>query len=152
MKALILALCFFLSIFAVAQQNQTSTRNLAPIYVVNGKILEYDDFLKLILPQDIELMTILKPAAASSLYGSRAVSGALAITLKPNIKLLPYHKLLKKFRVKKSDRQYVAYIDNQPIQNTSEFYASPSWIKEIRKQNRNNGMADIPYLNIISNK
>ncbi len=152
MKALILALCFFLSNFVVAQQNQTSTPNLAPIYVVNGKILKYDDFLKLIIPQDIELMTILKPASASSLYGSRAASGAFAITLKPKVKLLPYDKLLKKFRVKKIDRQYVPYIDNQPIQNTSEFYASTTWIKEIRKQNRNNGMADIPYLNIISNK
>lgn len=114
--------------------------------------MEEKIFQKLLLPQDIENVSILKDAGATALYGSRAAYGVIIVALKPSVKLLSYDKLLKKFRVKKSDRQYVAYIDNQPIQNTSEFYASPSWIKEIRKQSRNNGMADIPYLNIIKNK
>ena len=150
MKALILAFCFFTNSLAIAQQSRHLSA--APLYVVNGRVVEEKSFQKLLLPQDIENVSILKDAGAAALYGSRAAYGAILVTLKPSVKLLSYDKLLKKFRVKKGDRQYVAYIDNQPIQNTSEFYASPSWIKEIRKQSRNNGMAEIPYLTIIKNK
>ena len=109
-------------------------------------------YLKLLLPKDIEKIEVLQSAAATALYGIRASNGVILLTLKPDLKLLSYNQLLKNFKVKKADRQYIPYIENKPIDNLSEFYASATWIKEIRKQNRNNGMADIPYLNIIINK
>ncbi len=152
MKALVLVLCFFTNCVAIAQQSLSSMPSSAPLRIVNGKVVNYDNFLKLLLPEDIKDINILNGVNASALYGSRAANGAIVISLKPSVKLLSFDKLLKKFRVKKSDRQYVAYIDNRPIQNTSEFYASPTWIKEIKLQKRNNGMAIIPYLNLVKNK
>ncbi len=155
MKKLILLFCFFSSSVAIAQQGRSIIPASTPLVVVNGKVVEFSyhfDYLKLILPTDIEKIEILQPAAATALYGVRASNGVVLLILKPSIKLLSYHQLLKKFKVKKADRQYIPYIGNQPIDNTSDFYASETWIKEIRKQNRNNGMSIIPYLNIIVNR
>lgn len=54
--------------------------NTTPLYVVDG--MPYDGTLNSISPSDIESMTVLKDAAASSLYGSRAANGVLVITTK----------------------------------------------------------------------
>lgn len=52
----------------------------APLYIVDG--MPYDGTLNSINPSDIESMTVLKDAAASSLYGSRAAKGVIVITTK----------------------------------------------------------------------
>jgi TonB-linked SusC/RagA family outer membrane protein len=51
-----------------------------PLYVVDG--MPYDGKLTSISPADIESMTVLKDASASSLYGSRAANGVVVITTK----------------------------------------------------------------------
>lgn len=51
-----------------------------PLYVVDG--MPYDGKLTSISPSDIESMTVLKDAAAASLYGSRAANGVVVITTK----------------------------------------------------------------------
>jgi TonB-linked SusC/RagA family outer membrane protein len=51
-----------------------------PLYVVDG--MPYDGKLNSIASDDIESMTVLKDAAASSLYGSRAANGVVIITTK----------------------------------------------------------------------
>lgn len=51
-----------------------------PLYVVDG--MPYDGLLTSISPSDIESMTVLKDAAAASLYGSRAANGVVVITTK----------------------------------------------------------------------
>lgn len=51
-----------------------------PLYVVDG--MPYDGKLTSISPTDIESMTVLKDAAAASLYGSRAANGVIMITTK----------------------------------------------------------------------
>ena len=51
-----------------------------PLYIVDG--MPYDGSLNTINPSDIESMTVLKDAAASSLYGSRAANGVVVITTK----------------------------------------------------------------------
>lgn len=51
-----------------------------PLYVVDG--MPYDGKLTSISPTDIESMTVLKDAAAASLYGSRAAKGVIMITTK----------------------------------------------------------------------
>jgi len=52
----------------------------SPLYVVDG--MPYDGKLSSIAPSDIESMTVLKDAAAASLYGSRAANGVIVITTK----------------------------------------------------------------------
>ena len=51
-----------------------------PLYVLDG--MPYDGNLNSINPNDIESMTVLKDAAATTLYGSRAANGVLVITTK----------------------------------------------------------------------
>jgi TonB-linked SusC/RagA family outer membrane protein len=62
-----------------------------PLYVIDGIPLETGtygytgfstDLLSTLNPEDVESMTILKDAAASSLYGSRAANGVVLITTK----------------------------------------------------------------------
>lgn len=51
-----------------------------PLYVLDG--VPYDGNLSAISSSDIESITVLKDAAASSLYGSRAANGVIMITTK----------------------------------------------------------------------
>lgn len=51
-----------------------------PLYVVDG--MPYDGQLNSIAQSDIESITVLKDAAASALYGSRAANGVVVITTK----------------------------------------------------------------------
>lgn len=51
-----------------------------PLYVVDG--VPYDGKLSSISSQDIASVTVLKDAAAASLYGSRAANGVIMITTK----------------------------------------------------------------------
>ncbi len=52
----------------------------APLYVVDG--MPYTGSIAAINPADIESMTILKDAASTALYGSRAANGVIVITTK----------------------------------------------------------------------
>ncbi len=52
----------------------------SPLYVVDG--MPYEGEISSISPSDIESMTVLKDAAANSLYGSRASNGVILITTK----------------------------------------------------------------------
>ncbi len=52
----------------------------APLYVVDG--LPYDGSIAALNPADIESISILKDAASTSLYGSRAANGVILITTK----------------------------------------------------------------------
>lgn len=51
-----------------------------PLYVVDG--MPYDGNISAINPADIASMTVLKDAASTSLYGSRAANGVIMITTK----------------------------------------------------------------------
>ena len=66
-----------------------------PLYVIDGVVTKSDDdmnyygktqsVLSTLNPDDIESMTVLKDAAAASLYGSRAANGVVIITTKKGI-------------------------------------------------------------------
>lgn len=56
----------------------------APLYVVDG--IPYDAAISNLNPDDIENITILKDAASTSLYGSRAANGVVMVTTKKGTK------------------------------------------------------------------
>lgn len=56
----------------------------APLYVVDG--VPYGGNISAINPSDIESISVLKDAAANSLYGSRAANGVIMITTKKGTK------------------------------------------------------------------
>ncbi len=55
----------------------------SPLYVVDG--VAYSGYINAIAPSDIESMTVLKDAAATSLYGSRAANGVIVITTRKGL-------------------------------------------------------------------
>ncbi len=57
----------------------------APLYVLDGTIITEGDFAA-INPNDIGSLTILKDAAATQIYGSRASGGVVVITSKEGVK------------------------------------------------------------------
>ncbi len=79
--------------------NKSLDKNNSPIYVIDGIIMEYEqqsagtnfrntdgtiygNQLKNLNPDDYESVTVLKGAAATSLYGARGANGAIVITTK----------------------------------------------------------------------
>ncbi len=60
--------------------SMSSDAKTTPLYVVDG--MPYDGQLSAIATSDIESISVLKDAAASSLYGSRAANGVVMITTK----------------------------------------------------------------------
>lgn len=116
-----------------------------PLYVVDG--MPYDGKLTSIAPSDIESMTVLKDAAAASLYGSRAANGVVVITTKkgkvgkPVInfrgawgtsdnavanpkKADPYQQMTNMWRAIYNDKHYVEGLDAK----TAGDYASANFL------------------------
>lgn len=52
-----------------------------PLIVIDGVIRDYNDFVSL-NPEDIEVMSVLKDASATAVYGSRATNGILQVSTK----------------------------------------------------------------------
>lgn len=66
-----------------------------PLYVVDG--VPYDGALSSISSQDIASITVLKDAAAATLYGSRAANGVIMITTKQGTESAPTIELSAKY-------------------------------------------------------
>jgi len=68
--------------------NATFGKNTQPIFIIDGVIMENDiaggwgNQIKNLNPDDFETVSILKGAAATALYGSRALHGVVLITTK----------------------------------------------------------------------
>ena len=105
-----------------------------PLFILDG--MPYDGTLTSINPSDIESMTVLKDAAASSLYGSRAANGVIVITTKRGrsakpvvnfraswgtsdtavpymTKADPYQQLLNNWRALYNDQVYLHGMNSQ---------------------------------------
>lgn len=157
MRYLLLFTFIFFSNIALAQSinvidTSGTVKSNGPIFIVNGILFENSKvFEQMITLSDIEKIEILKDSISTTLFCRRTDHDVILVTLKKNVKLLSFEELLKKHKIKRAYRQYVTYIDDQPVSNINNFYASPSKIKEIRLQYRKNGISEIPYLNIVTN-
>ncbi|WP_442591317.1 SusC/RagA family TonB-linked outer membrane protein [Pedobacter sp. AW31-3R] len=69
--------------------------NNSPLYVLDG--MPYNGDLSAINPNDVESMTVLKDASATSLYGSRAANGVIVITSKKGTSTVPLINLRTNF-------------------------------------------------------
>jgi|GEM_PF-43932 len=66
----------------VDQANQfiMPTLNYGPLLVLDGSIMPNQNLKEIVTPQEIESVTILKDAAATAIYGSRAAGGVIVVT------------------------------------------------------------------------
>lgn len=68
----------------VLRGNRSIAGNTDPVYVIDGQPATYE-FFKTLDPNEIKRVEVLKDAAATSLYGSRASEGAIIITTKKGL-------------------------------------------------------------------
>lgn len=131
--------------------------NTTPLYVVDG--MPYDGTLNSINPSDIESMTVLKDAAAASLYGSRAANGVVVITTKkgkvgkPTInfrgawgtsdlavphpeKADPYQQLLNVWRAIYNDQYYV---NGNSMQDAGDYASQTVLSHHVNPRTNSNG-------------
>lgn len=73
----------------------SANASTTPLYVVDG--VPYDGALSSISSQDIASITVLKDAAAATLYGSRAANGVVMITTKQGAESAPVIELSAKY-------------------------------------------------------
>lgn len=101
-----------------------------PLYVIDGVPLSAENF-KSIDPKDIESISVLKDAGATSIYGNRGANGVIIVktkkplTEKEKRKLQRLNKKLEK--QKKQDSTYVPFtkiIERRPIEVNQEEYES----------------------------
>jgi len=99
------------------------TQGNEPIYVVDGVPVNADEF-KLLKPENVKDINVIKDAAATSLYGSRASNGVIIINTKngtyQNLSKKQLEKRLKKLDKNKKPEQIV--VSQKPIEVSQEDY------------------------------
>ncbi|MFB6456504.1 SusC/RagA family TonB-linked outer membrane protein [Chitinophaga sp. Hz27] len=125
-----------------------------PLYVIDGVPLSGSGIngapnpLSLINPNDIESLTILKDAAATAIYGSRASNGVIMITTKKGTSGTPKITFNTNIAVGKINKmidalsadQFRQYVDSlgTPAQKAMMGNASTNWQKEIYRTSISN--------------
>lgn len=69
---------------SVKVRGLSSIKNADPLYVVNGAIMNANDFAKL-NPNSIKSIDVLKGEQGTSIYGSRGANGVMIVTLKEGL-------------------------------------------------------------------
>ncbi|MDP4282450.1 MAG: TonB-dependent receptor [Bacteroidota bacterium] len=113
--------------------------NTAPIYVVDGVILDDISFLN---SADIKSMEVLKDASATAIYGSRGANGVIIVTTKTGTGLegktdftfsaeTGIQNIAKKIKLL-SGRDYASYINEiEPTYNNIDVVPNTDWQKLI---------------------
>lgn len=97
------------------------TNSKHPLYILDGKPISADDFAS-VNPNDIESLSVLKDASASSLYGNRGSNGVIVITSKSGkVEKLSKRQLRKKLKeLEKAQQQApIQWPVNDPTQDES---------------------------------
>ena len=63
-----------------------SQSNASPLIVIDGVITDYTSLSGVVAPTDIADITVLKDAASTAIYGSRAATGVIVVTTKKGVK------------------------------------------------------------------
>lgn len=66
--------------------NEGASNSSFPLIVIDGVITDYTSLSGVISPSDIADITVLKDAASTAIYGSRAATGVIVVTTKKGVK------------------------------------------------------------------
>ncbi|SFD17139.1 SusC/RagA family TonB-linked outer membrane protein [Algibacter pectinivorans] len=119
--------------------------NSSPLIVVDGVLQPSGTSLNAVNPQDISSMDILKDAAASAIYGSRASNGVILITTKRGKSGKPVVNFDFNYGVQGWDRiavadaqEYISVINTRrindgtaPLYNPEDYGAGTDWWNEV---------------------
>lgn len=67
-------------------ENSVNTSSSTPLIVIDGVITDYTSINGIVSSSDIADITVLKDAASTAIYGSRAATGVIVVTTKKGIK------------------------------------------------------------------
>ena len=119
--------------------SRSVNKEQAPLYIVNGSVMSADDF-KMINPNEIKKMDVLKDDAATAMYGSRAENGAVLITLKDGLddyitvsdnELDVTFDIDLPYDVPTNGKAQTAVLKEEEVAATYKFYAVPKLDKEV---------------------
>lgn len=72
------------TLYSDGSENQSSSST--PLIVIDGVITDYKSISGIISPSDVADITVLKDAASTAIYGSRAATGVIVVTTKQGVK------------------------------------------------------------------
>lgn len=135
-----------------------TVNNSAPIYVVDGVIVDNINFLS---PSDIESTEILKDASSTAIYGSRGANGVILVTTKKgssegriNVSLNAYvgfQNRWNKLDLMKSDEFAETLINLNNVASEKKYYEEKGfneWLKAYRLGNSEYYPTNLDYSSI----
>lgn len=116
----------------------TTNASAKPLYVVNGAEMNANDYERL-SPDVIKHVEILKDAAATSIYGTRAANGAVIVTLKDGLddfvtvtdgELDVTYDIDLPYDVPTNGKQQIATLKEAELKGLFKYYAVPKLDKD----------------------
>lgn len=98
------------------------TQNYGPLLVLDGVIMPNQNLKELINPQDIDNLTILKDAAATAIYGSRAAAGVIVVTTKKGMAGKPQILAEVKYGLNVPNRGSIRFLSGPELYEVQKRY------------------------------
>ncbi|MEZ2444630.1 SusC/RagA family TonB-linked outer membrane protein [Chitinophaga sp. RCC_12] len=89
--------------------------NYGPLIVMDGVIMPNQNLKELVTPQEIQDITILKDAAATAIYGSRAAAGVLVVTTKRGTNAKPRINAEVKYGINQPNRGRMRFLNGPEL-------------------------------------
>jgi TonB-dependent SusC/RagA subfamily outer membrane receptor len=103
------------------------TLNYGPLLVLDGVIMPNQNLKEIVTPQEIDDITILKDAAATAIYGSRAAAGVLVVNTKRGRDGKPRITGEVKYGINVPNRGSVHFMTGQELYNTQKEYYTENY-------------------------
>lgn len=98
------------------------TQNYGPLLVLDGVIMPNQNLKELVNAQDIDNITILKDAAATAIYGSRAAAGVIVVNTKKGQTGKPQLRAEVKYGINKPNRGDIRFLSSQELYDLQKRY------------------------------
>jgi len=103
------------------------TLNYGPLLVLDGVIMPNQNLKDMVTPQEIEDITILKDAAATAIYGSRAAAGVLVVNTKRGKEGRPRVSAEVKYGLNKPNRGFARFLSGQELYDLQKQYYTENY-------------------------
>jgi TonB-dependent starch-binding outer membrane protein SusC len=103
------------------------TLNYGPLLVLDGVIMPNQNLKEMVTPQEIEDITILKDAAATAIYGSRAAAGVLVVNTKRGKEGRPRVSAEVKYGLNEPNRGSLHFLGGQGLYDLQKEYYTENY-------------------------
>lgn len=96
--------------------------NYGPLIVLDGVIMPNQNLKELVTPQEIQDITVLKDAAATAIYGSRAAAGVLVVTTRRGSSAKPRVTAEIKYGINKPNQGRLRFLNGHELYDLQKEY------------------------------